>query len=288
MPPEPVTWKNSASANSHASIVCATNTGSICVYWRRRPCTTQKKNVFASRRSRSRHARGDVHREEHDGLRRGALAHRELPIAQVVVGERRRILMDRTPLDRFLQRAPPVEPRAHAAPAPALARVVVLAHRAALDLEVRELQLLPEPIDDVVDLELEHELVAALVVAALAFARVAVRRIREHVAGLAVALADAAALARVAQAEARVLEETDRHLDGAVGAWQHVAVRDQLGQLLADGGTNLVVVAQPVARAAREKVVPWRSAPGRSMKSEDLVSTSRCSRRYSCDSNVVT
>ncbi len=51
VPPEPVTWKNSSSANSQASTVCATNTGSMCVYWRRSPCTTQKKNVFDSCRS---------------------------------------------------------------------------------------------------------------------------------------------------------------------------------------------------------------------------------------------
>src|SRR5262249_40904135 len=79
---------------------------------------------------------------------------------------------------------------------------------------------------------------------------------REHVAGLAVALADAGALIRVPQTEARMLEEADRNLDGAVGARQNVAVRDELRQLLADRGTNLVVVPEPVAGAAREEVVP--------------------------------
>ncbi len=53
VPPVPVTWKKSPSANSHASVVWATNTVSSERYSRRRPCTTQKKKVLASLRSRS-------------------------------------------------------------------------------------------------------------------------------------------------------------------------------------------------------------------------------------------
>ena len=53
VPPVPLTWKNSGSVNSHASVVWATNTVSSERYSRRNPCTTQKKNVLASLRSRS-------------------------------------------------------------------------------------------------------------------------------------------------------------------------------------------------------------------------------------------
>ncbi len=53
VPPLPVTLKKSASLNSHASVVCATNTMSSERYSRRSPAATQKKKVFASCRSPS-------------------------------------------------------------------------------------------------------------------------------------------------------------------------------------------------------------------------------------------
>src|SRR5215472_2545964 len=53
VPPVPLTWKKSGSLNSQASVVCATNSVSIDLYSRRSPCTTQKKKVLASLRSRS-------------------------------------------------------------------------------------------------------------------------------------------------------------------------------------------------------------------------------------------
>jgi hypothetical protein len=53
VPPVPLTWKNSDSVNSQASVVWATKTVSSERYWRLRPCTTQKKKFFASLRSRS-------------------------------------------------------------------------------------------------------------------------------------------------------------------------------------------------------------------------------------------
>src|SRR6185436_711209 len=134
----------------------------------------------------------------------------------------------------------PVEPRAHAAPAPAFARVVVVLHRARFDLEIRELQLLPEPIDDIVDLELQDELITALLVATGALRRRAVARLDELIAGLAGALAYAFGLLGVAQAQARVLEEADGNLDGAVGARQELAPRDQLGEFVAHGRAHLV------------------------------------------------
>src|SRR5690606_5667697 len=171
-----------------------------------------------------RHARRDVHREEDDGFRRGPLPQHDLPIAQVVVRDRRRILgLDGAALDRFLDRAAPVEPRSHAAAVPAFARVVVLAQAARLDLEIRQLQLFPEPVDDVVDLELEDELIAALVVAARTLARTALRRPREHVARLAVTLADALRLVLAAQPEAPVLEKAYGDLDRRIGTREDVA-----------------------------------------------------------------
>jgi hypothetical protein len=188
------------------------------------------------------------------------LAQCELPVAQIVVRERRCVLLNRAALDRFLERAPAVEARAHAAPAPALAREVLVAQGAGLDLQVGQLELFPQPIDDVVDLELEHELIAAFVVTPGAFA-VALRGPREHVAGLAVALADTLALAGLAQPEPRMLEEVHGHLHRAVGTRHHLAVRDELGKLLADGGAHFVVVAQPIARAAREQVIPIAVGP---------------------------
>src|SRR5688572_1281526 len=207
-----------------------------------------------------RHARRHVHREIDDGLRGRPAAHRELAVAQVVVRERRSFVLHGAALDRFLQRAAPVEPRAHAAAAPAFARVIVVLDGPRLDLQVRQLQLLPEPVDDVVDLELQDELVAALLVAARALRRRSVARLDELVAGLAGALADAFGLLGVAQAQARVLEETNRDLDRAIGARQELAARDELGQLVADGRAHLVVMPQPVAGAAREEVV--QLAPG--------------------------
>src|SRR5690606_19233914 len=127
---------------------------------------------------------------------------------------------------------------------------------ARLDLEIRQLQLFPEPVDDVVDLELEDELIAALVVAARTLARAALRRPREHVARLAVTLADALRLVLAAQPEAPVLEKAYGDLDRRIGTREDVALRDELGQPLADCGTHLVVMPQPVAGAARKQVVP--------------------------------
>src|SRR5690606_4583906 len=239
------------------------------------------------------HAGRDVHGEEDDRLGRRALTDDELAVAEIVVRERRPVALDRAPLDRLLHRAATVEARPHAAAVPTLPRVVLLAHRAALHRQVRQLQLLPEPIDDVVYLELEHELVAAVLVAAFALAvALAVPRRRELVAGLRVALADTGALPLVAQPEARMLEEPDRHLNGAVAAREDVDLRDQVRQLLADRVSHLVVVTQPVTRAAREQVVPvtvCTRAFDESRRTAGHIALRPCARgTYSCDNNVVT
>src|SRR5699024_9519353 len=77
------------------------------------------------------------------------------------------------------------------------------------------------------------------------------------VAGLAGTLADAGFLFRAAQPEAVMFEETHRHLHRPV-RWpaQDVGAGDQVGQLLAHRFAHFLVVPQPVARAAREQVVP--------------------------------
>src|SRR4029077_20301041 len=96
-----------------------------------------------------------------------------------------------------------VEPRAGAAPIPALAHPFTLGGRAGARLEVRQLHLLPQPVDDVVDLELEQELHAAVIAAAAALLTRALvlARIGEHVPGLGLALAGALLLLGIAQSE---------------------------------------------------------------------------------------
>ncbi len=164
-------------------------------------------------------------------------------------------------LQRFLERASTVEPRARAAAVPAFARPVVVARLAGSILEVRQLHLLPQPVDDVVDLELEGVLDAAVLVAAAA-AAAALRGIRarvDAVAGPCGALADAFDLVRRTQPESVVLEHPHRHAHRRAAAGQHVGAGDHLRQVGANGVADLLVVAQPVARAAREQVVPGTS-----------------------------
>src|SRR5688572_15905215 len=112
------------------------------------------------------HARGHVEHQEYDGLCRRLLATRQLAETQVLVGKRRRIGLHRLALHRLAHRAPAIQPGAGAAPVPAFAHEFVVARAAGASLEVGELHLLPEPVDDVVDLELEHVLDAAVFVAA--------------------------------------------------------------------------------------------------------------------------
>ncbi len=54
-----------------------------------------------------------------------------------------------------------------------------------------------------------------------------------------------------------MLEEPDRHLDGAGAvAAEDIRLREHFGQLVAHRLAHLLVVAQPVAGAPREQVVP--------------------------------
>src|SRR5262249_5980447 len=148
--------------------------------------------------------------------RRGALD--ELAEAQVLVDDRDRVFLYRPSFDGFFQGTATIQARARAAPVPAFAHVVGLVHgRGALRLEVGELQLLPDPVDALLELHLDHE--AALAVLGAARLRLGVALLApllQHVAGLALALPGALLRARVGEAETRVLEELDRHHHGAV------------------------------------------------------------------------
>src|SRR6185437_949715 len=191
VPPVPDTWKKSGSLNSHASVVCATNTVSSERYSRRRPCTTQKKKVLASLRSRSDMLPDTSSMKNTTACTAGCLRRascRKRRSSSVKVG-----VAPGAPLHQLLEGAPPVEARTRAAPVPALADPVAVVGRTGARLEIGQLHLLPQPVDDVVDLELEQQLHLALVTAAgalLARSLVA-RRIGEHVAGLGLALARA-------------------------------------------------------------------------------------------------
>src|SRR5262249_9640246 len=141
---------------------------------------------------------------------------------------------------------------------PALTYPVALIRGPGARLEVRQLHLLPEPVDDVVDLELQQQLHAAVIAAALALlarALVAVG-IGEPVARLGLALAGPLPLLGTAQAEVVVLEHAHRHAHGARTLVDEVTTGDDLGKIGAHGLAHLLVVAQPVARAAREQLVP--------------------------------
>src|SRR5208337_1311848 len=89
VPPLPVVLKKSASLNSQASVVCATNTMSRALYSRRSPAATEQK--------------------KHRCTQRRLPAAGELPKTQIFVGECRRIRLKGAPLHGFLERAAAVE-----------------------------------------------------------------------------------------------------------------------------------------------------------------------------------
>src|SRR5580658_2161604 len=145
VPPVPVTWKKSGSLNSQASVVWATNSVSMERYWRRSPCTTQKKNVLASLRSRS-----DMLPETSSMKNTTACT----------AGWRRRASWRKRRSSSVKVWVAP------GAPVPALANPLAVLGGPGARLEVRQLHLLPDPVDDVVDLELEQQLHLAVVATA--------------------------------------------------------------------------------------------------------------------------
>src|SRR5699024_1620470 len=97
-------------------------------------------------------------------------------------------------------------------------------------LEVGQLQLVPDPVDDILDLEFQHE--AQFTVAAAAGTRLALAlrlALAVDVAGFAGTLADAGFLFRAAQPEAVVFEETYGYPDRAVRrAAENIGAGDQV------------------------------------------------------------
>ena len=140
------------------------------------------------------------------------------------------------------------------------ADVVWFIHRrGALGLELRQLQFLPQPVDDLVDLQLDDEpdlAVAGAAGAALLVALIA-RRL-QHVARLSFALAGALLRLRLGKAKTRVLEELDRDRDGAVAGPLWDRARQEIRQAFLHRRAHFLVVAQPVARAARARTTASR------------------------------
>src|SRR5207248_10530835 len=110
-----------------------------------------------------------------------------------------------------------------AALVPAFARVFVLIHgRRALRLELRELELFPQPVDDLVELELDDEADLAIVGAAgLSLLAAFFAAGLQDVARLATSLARALVDLGFGEAQARVLEELDRHRHRAAAGTRH-------------------------------------------------------------------
>src|SRR6185295_10464854 len=140
------------------------------------------------------HAARDVEGEDHRRVHRRAGALHQLAEAQIVVDDGDGIVLNASTLDGFLDGPSAIETGAGAALVPALAHVVGLVHRRrAPRLELGELQLFPQPVDDLVHLELDHEADFALPGAALARIGTGLAAGLQHLAGLAAPLAGALA-----------------------------------------------------------------------------------------------
>ena len=242
------------------------------------------------------HAARDIQHEEHHRVHRRLAPPRQLAKAQVLVGEGLGGTGRAAALHQLLEGAAPVEPRARAAPVPALADPVAVVGGPGARLEVRQLHLLPDPVDDVVDLELEQQLHLAFITSARALlaGSLVARRIGQYVAGLGLALARALGFFRASQAEMVVLEHAHRHAHRACAAVDDVAAGDDLGQIGAHRLAHLLVVTQPVARPAREQLVPFAGRGGIGaaallvLSVHVLVVLLFRRRGYSCASSVVT
>lgn len=153
-------------------------------------------------------------------------------------------------------------------------------------LQVRQLEGVPQPVEDVVDGKLQQQAHRPLAIAAWRTALACGGRARraQEIAGLAFALARAHAVARRRQAKMRMFEQAHGHLHRTLlRSADQVRRGDQFGQVRLHGIAYFLVVTQPVARAAREQTVPglgqgwggghWRSRGGHG---------------YSCASKVVT
>ena len=156
-----------------------------------------------------------------------------MPKAQVVIGEGDRVRLDSAAFHRFLDRPAAVQARPRTTAIDAFAHVLRLLHAVGgSGLEIGELQLFPQPVEDVVDFELENEFEAAFSAARTAVAAAARGGGSQHVAGFrALALSHARLRIAVRETESIVLEKFYRHLDGAIlGLGEYIRSRDQIGQ----------------------------------------------------------
>src|SRR6185503_10912380 len=93
-------------------------------------------------------------------------------------------------LHELFERAAAIEPRARAPAVPAFANPVGFVGGADASLEIGKLHFFPQPVDDVVDLQLEQELNLAVVLSAgtLLPGATLATRVLKHVPGLGFAL----------------------------------------------------------------------------------------------------
>src|ERR1700676_2643544 len=146
-------------------------------------------------------------------MHRRLAAARELAVAQILIDECWSGAGIATPLDHFLEGAPTVEARACAAPIVTFPYPVRILGRTHARLQIGKLHLFPQPIDDVVDLEFQHELDFTLILAALAFLSGAalLGGIGKYVAWLGFSLPRALLLLGPAESEVIVLEHPNRY-----------------------------------------------------------------------------
>jgi hypothetical protein len=236
------------------------------------------------------HAAGDIQHEEHHGVHRRLAPAGELAEAQILIGEGLRATQALA-FHQLLDRTPAIQAGAGAAPVPAFAHPVAVVGRPNARLQVRQLHFLPQPVDDVVDLDLQHQLDATIALTALTFLRTLAGRtaIGQYVAGFRLALAHALGITRVEQPEMVVLQHPHRHPHGARRIIDHIAVGDDLRQVLTDGLAHLLVVPQPVAGPTREQVIPPRKPQGTGIIAvRSHVPCRPLLNRYSCARSVVT
>jgi len=176
----------------------------------------------------------------------------QLPEAQVVVGERRRLLLHGAALDCLLDGTAPVQPRAGAVLVPAFAHHVGLVQRGlAARLEFRQLELLPHPVQQLIDGKLHQQRDGAILVAGMVVVVQIVIGAAQQIARLGRTLAGAGCAGAAGEPEARMLKQAQRHLHAALAVARHqIRSGDRVRQMLAHGLAHLVVVPQPVARAA--------------------------------------
>ena len=134
----------------------------------------------------------------------------------------------------------------------AFACVLLVGHATDTRLQVWQLELFPQPVDDVIDGQFQHELHATWLRGSLALVLAAglVVGSAQHVArGRAPLPGGDVGLGR-AQPEAVVFEQLHRYPHGTMAAAQDLCVGDDFRQPLADRFSDLLAMAKPVAGTA--------------------------------------